>query len=398
MKENLLVTFEECVELGKSLRREGKNVLAIKAFKKAKKMFPVRDDVFLKNKILNEIEVTKRKKILKSKPLSLTVVLTNKCTLKCKMCGFWDKSWCDGKDFDITESRVIEIEKLLPYLDQITWTGGEIFLSKYFERLFNKASTYPHLKQMILTNGSLINEKWARKLTSTDITICYSIDGATKKTYENIRIGGKFEDLLRNIELINKYKEKCSHKIVTGIQFTVMKTNYHEMKKMLDFAKEHGFSFIRFYPILLLEDTENIFYQNDLEAANYLENIHPQLIKKALQYKIELIYQLPEIEYFGCYKDQLSEPRRTEMIKRFIKNSDKDLLCYSPWRNMHIDNDRVRSECYCLQDIGDLKKNSIEEIWNGKNMQKYRKKIIKKCFDLCDYKCIMGLISWISDH
>lgn len=382
---------EEYINLGKSLRREGKNDLAIKEFEKARKIIS-KDDIFLKNMILNEIEIIQRKSILKSKPQFLTVLLTNKCNLKCKMCGVR----CEEK-FDITKKRSIEIEKLFPYLQNIVWTGGEVFLSRYFRRLFDKASTYKHLQQMILTNGLLINKKWAKKLARSNVLISYSIDGATKKTYESIRGKGKFKNLIKRIKLLNKYRQRYNSKIKIGIQFTVMKTNYHEIEKMLDFAKKYEFNFIRFYPVLGLNDTENIFHQNDSEAANYLEKIRPKLVKKASKYKIRLDYQLPSLKNFDCYKDQFKEPRRTEIVNKCIKNLKKNILCYYPWQKMHIQNNRVRAECYCLRDIGDLKKNSLEEIWNGKNMQIYRKKIAKNRFDWCDYKCILNLIPWIHE-
>ena len=62
------------------------------------------------------------------------------------------------------EKTVDELVGLFPYLEVINWQGGEVFLVDYFEGLMNKASEYPNLKQQVVTNGSLLNERWAAKL------------------------------------------------------------------------------------------------------------------------------------------------------------------------------------------------------------------------------------------
>ncbi len=373
---------------GGAIKRDGGWEVIVE-YKNRLELPQIKGDEFLKNKVLNEIETLKRKTILQSKPLSLTVVLTSKCNLKCRMCGFWSGKWCnEGKSFDINEKVVIEIERLLPYLHNVIWTGGEIFLSKYFERLFDKASTYKHLSQTILTNGLLINEKWAKKLVKNNVTINYSIDGATKRIYEKIRNGGKFEDLIKSIKLINKYKKTYNSKTEKIIHFTVMRSNYREIEKILDFAYTYNFERVDFLSILGTSK-ENIFYSNDLNVANYLENIRPKIFEKASKYGIKINYQLPTKINLNYNKD-----KSKEQTNKFVKNNP--ILCNSPWKKMHIENNKVKINCYCPQDIGDLKKNSLEEIWNSKKMQIYRKKITKNCFDWCDYKCTLGINPWIN--
>jgi len=44
-------------------------------------------NIFFDNKILNENEINEGKIILKSKPLTLRIVITNLCNLECVMCG-----------------------------------------------------------------------------------------------------------------------------------------------------------------------------------------------------------------------------------------------------------------------------------------------------------------------
>ena len=62
---------------------------------------------------------------------------------------------------------------------------------------------------------------------------------------------------------------------------------------------------------------------------------------------------------------------------------------------MRIVENRVKFDCYCFDEIGDVEKNSLEEIWNGQAAQKYRKMIIEGCYERCSELCLNGLVPQI---
>jgi MoaA/NifB/PqqE/SkfB family radical SAM enzyme len=158
-----------------------------------------KDAIFFRNKMLNELEISQKNIILESKPMYLGVTLSSKCNLRCIMCRVAENTW------DVSQNIITEIIRLFPFLKRISWQGGEVFLLDYFGELFEKAAFYPNLKQTIVTNGLLIDKKWAEKLARCNADIIFSIDGVTKKTYEHIRRGARFEDLIRSIETLNAY-------------------------------------------------------------------------------------------------------------------------------------------------------------------------------------------------
>ena len=92
------------------------------------------------------------------------------------------------------------------------------------------------------TNASLLNESLIHSLLSSDLqTIVFSIDEKNKENYEKIRVNGKFEKILKNLELFNKIRNtyyKKDKKIVriTGVKIN-KKQNLEEMKNQWkDFA------------------------------------------------------------------------------------------------------------------------------------------------------------------
>lgn len=74
-----------------------------------------------------------------------------------------------------------------------------------------------------------------------------SVDGATKETYERIRFGGKWEDLLRNLHLFADWNRKAKHPFPVYVNNIISLDNYHEIAsipKVFDFVAEpHQFSF-----------------------------------------------------------------------------------------------------------------------------------------------------------
>lgn len=328
---------------------------------------------------MNRLEMEQEKTALSSKLTSLICALTNRCNMQCIMCDTWRTHW------EIPQKTYEEVLSLLPYLEHVIWLGGEVFLSKYFEELLEETKKYPHLEQRINTNGVLIDEKWAEKLFQNNIELIYSIDGVTKQTYEYIRRGARFDDLIRSLNttksMRQKYKDKKFH---LRMNVVVMRSNHHEIERFMDFAKEYGFSLVQLMPIVGEDTPEHIFSSNykDDGVLRYLYSAIEKLKVKACQYNIELLNSLPA---FGALSQEEAE----------TASKNDGLFCYLPWQQVLIYPDgNVRFGCFCLEPIGNVLENSIEEIWNSDKAQVYREKITKDTYqNLCSQRCVQGRIS-----
>ena len=102
---------------------------------------------FLHNLLLNEIEISRKKTILRSRPRQLGLTLTHRCNIRCKMCFYPTDPW------DMPEERIAEIYDLLPTLESVFWQGGEAFVSKHFKGLFREAVRHPYLQSTLVPNG-----------------------------------------------------------------------------------------------------------------------------------------------------------------------------------------------------------------------------------------------------
>lgn len=340
----------------------------------------------LYNMILNKNEITQGKRVLESKPRGLAITLTNKCNIRCIMCSVWQATW------DIPKKTVKEITELFPYLQRLFWQGGEVFLSPYFAELFEKVSAYPHIRQDINTNGLLINKEWAKKLVQANVNIIFSIDGVTKETYEYIRRDAHWEDLLKNIDILNKYMEdvppdtnhtgrRCS----TVINLVVMRSNYRQLGGFIDFAQKYRFSRLQITPVDI-GNQENIFLHRDEEALAYIDKVMPEIFEKAKEYGISVSNWLPSMKQEQNAKQEDNNEQREK---------SNGILCYWPWQFLFIDwGGKVRPQCFCIKEVGNINNYTLEEIWNNDMMQTYRQKLLHNdCLNWCGQRCISGTIA-----
>lgn len=343
------------------------------------------DNAFFRNRLLNELEIAERKTILSSKIRRLTVTLSNRCNLSCIMCITHNVPW------EIPKRTIKEIFSLFPYLEKVMWQGGEVFVLDYFEEILSYAYQFPNLRQSIVTNGQLITEKMAEQLVKNNAELTFSIDGITKDTYEYIRRKAKFDRLIRNIKLISELKKQYKSNTILNLNVAVMKSNYHQLEGFIDFAQEFGFEFICLMPIHIhLKTPEDIFTNQDMEALRFITEVSPKIEAKAKQYGIRLENRLSRLTEIN-----LTEPDTNKILNR---GGEKKLLCHIPWQQLLIDYDgTVRPDCLCRieKSAGSLLENSsLEEIWNNKVMQEYRKRIVDNDYvDLCNPMCISGKIT-----
>ena len=350
------------------------------------------NDIYLENIDLNEKEFKEKRFILESKPTRIMVTLTNRCNFKCKMCRWAIRK----KDLTLPAHFIEQIEKLFPYLDYIAWQGGEVFLVGYFKEIFKKIIQFPNIIQEITTNASLITEEWAELLSTSNTRLIVSIDSLNKDTYAYIREGGDLDDTIRNLSLISKARERNNKTnfFVTGLNIVVMRSNYKELESFVEFAQQYRFNFLNFmYLVDTLAPEEHIFEPLDLEALDYLRVSIPRIIERSRGLGINVCYEFEPI-----LSNSYTATKTTSDLGCQSSVDFDNCLCRLPWMRLFIsgaeEGIKVYPECICNIPVGELAKNSLEEIWNNEMMQLYRIKILNHTYNKwCNYRCIKGLVN-----
>jgi MoaA/NifB/PqqE/SkfB family radical SAM enzyme/thioredoxin-like negative regulator of GroEL len=351
---------------------------------------------FDKDVMLNKLELLQRKTVLKSKMKRLWVSVTTRCNIRCKTCGLWKQKW------DLPYKTAKEVMDNYPYLERLVWLGGEVFFYEHFEEMFDKAGTFPNLKQQVITNGIALTPKWIEKIMRTEnAELTFSIDGTTKEVYEEIRQGSNFEKLLEVVRLTMKTKKDLGVKKDIRMNSVIMRTNYNQIYDLLNFAHREGFNQVSLMALHFdSAPGENIFdnKRDNRHILKYLSDAIPVLRKRAKEYNIDLDILLPVEETFDKAVENAQSKHKETDNSLILAAQPKDLIitppnkvcCTMPWNYMMLcDDGNVLLTGSCIKSVGNIYHQSLSEIWNSTEAQKYRQMMIDKNFDenYCRLEC-----------
>jgi len=144
--------------------------------------------------------VSRRMRKLDKRPPFVHIETTNVCNARCAMCSYpimqRPKGYMSDQLYlkilrDCAEMRVADVN--LQYL-------GEPLLDQKICDRIREAKEYGFRVQMV-SNASLLDEAKARGLLASGVDeLRISMDGFTPKTFEDIRVGLKFEKVKGNVE------------------------------------------------------------------------------------------------------------------------------------------------------------------------------------------------------
>ncbi len=110
----------------------------------------------------------------------------------------------------------------------------------------------------LLTNGLMFKDFHPRipHIIENLTRLGVSIDGATKETYEKLRLGGKWDNINRNLECIAELKQQ--HNFKFELHMVVQKDNWQEIQTMIELGKQLGTDKIYFNKIQDWNTGQNI--------------------------------------------------------------------------------------------------------------------------------------------
>lgn len=190
---------------------------------------------------------------MKHKKIPINFYILKECNYNCKICfsQFEDKNKLNY------EEQIKIIDKLVGYVDKITFVGGEPLL--YLKLLdLIKYSKSKGFITSIVTNGSKLTEKFLEDSREYLDWVALSIDSLDTGT--NIDMGrGDITNQINHYEVVsllkkNKYKFK--------INTVVSKQNYQEnFKEFIEWAKPDRW---KVFQALILEGINNL-NKNEIE-------------------------------------------------------------------------------------------------------------------------------------
>jgi sulfatase maturation enzyme AslB (radical SAM superfamily) len=172
-------------------------------------------------------------------PKRMDFILSISCNLQCAMCnGDLSSSIRIHREkrppleSPYGDAFFEELEEFLPHLERSVFLGGEPFVAREPQRVFDLMIDQGHAGTVqVVTNGTQWNDRVARYLRELPMHLTVSIDGYTASTLESLRVGVDRDRLFANVD---RYQEALSG---TGrsisFHYCLMRQNWHEFGMFL---------------------------------------------------------------------------------------------------------------------------------------------------------------------
>jgi radical SAM protein with 4Fe4S-binding SPASM domain len=293
-------------------------------------------------------------------PKIIAVELTNDCNYKCTFCPMNNKksdiikrpvkrkkTYMSVKDFELI------INKYHYYMDVLNISHhGESLMHPELDKIVLVLKKYK-VKYSITTNGSLLNKRCRDILNSYPPTsIMFSLYSVYDKSYSKICGNQNLDNVFYNLELFAKSNNNKTKLIFRTLNIPLLKDEYHEFNHIID----------------------SIMKRNDIKNYEYNYNV------------------------LNSWAGRVNISKFDKDLKKHIK---KDKYCIQPWLHVIIGSDCGVYICNNHEEasIGNIKKESLFDIWNSDEYLKIRQNILKGKFNNnnkickeCDYYSVGSVV------
>jgi radical SAM protein with 4Fe4S-binding SPASM domain len=285
-------------------------------------------------------------------PFTVSIEPTTFCNLRCPECPSGLRKFTRDTGNISLEMYHHVIDQLYPDLFYlILYFQGEPYLHPLFFQMVEYAWK-KNIYTAISTNAHFLTDNFAKKTVESGLDrIIISLDGLDQATYEKYRVGGSFDKVLEGTRNLVKWKKELkSPTPYIILQFIVFRTNERQVPALRKLAKEIGVD--------------------------------------KLELKSAQVYNYEDGNPFIPVNESLSRYKKKSDGKYKIDNHLYN-NCLRMWRGCVITWDGLVVPCCFDKDadhrLGDLKKQSFQEIWRGRVYDEYRKKVFsaRKEIDIC---------------
>ena len=174
----------------------------------------------------------------------LRLAIDDSCNLRCPSCRKRLIFHKEGSAFNLGIRLADKINDWLHSCDHAMQvhigSDGDPFASHVYRHFMEQTPERDNIKYSILTNGLMMKDfshsvpHVVRNLKELGV----SIDGATRETYERLRLGGRWDKINENLQHISELKDKHGFRFI--MHYVVQRDNYHEMEEIVLLGEKHN--------------------------------------------------------------------------------------------------------------------------------------------------------------
>lgn len=327
------------------------------------------------NRARIEQHIARRDTALTSFPLTLQVEHTTVCNLRCRMCSITRPTRNRPAMF-LDEGVIERLRPVLPYVTDVKLNGGgEPFVVPEIENFLEVFGEYG-VELTTTTNATRIDEARARLIGETFRTLIVSMDGATKDTYDYVRVNGDFDVVMDAFDRLNRHRGPQLELI---IGFVCMRCNMHELPDLVRLAHERNVQQVHANWMVPFPDLP---WTHDQDPA-----LDPEAANRWLREAREVAEELGVgVRFPSELRKRPAKPLKVvegpaldvdeAPVKRtsgHIESTAVEGYCHIMYdRAMVLADGRVKPCCHSSEIMGNVLETDFEQIWNTPAYQQLR--------------------------
>jgi peptidoglycan/xylan/chitin deacetylase (PgdA/CDA1 family)/glycosyltransferase involved in cell wall biosynthesis/MoaA/NifB/PqqE/SkfB family radical SAM enzyme len=339
------------------------------------------DEAWAENDRRSRDEYRAARVVLSARPQFLIIDPSSRCNARCVMCPVSFRAPGDHGT-DLAPSIFQQLAPLISFASQVNlFSSGEPTIANDIVHIIDETQRLCSRQAAIWlsTNGKRLSETILERLMAPQTGLQFSVDGGTKEVLESIRRGIAFEELCQSLSLVQRRRGTGPYPALS-FSATISKRNLHDLANIFRLARTYGIEHVYFYeedPEVSAEEA----YVLDAADRPVFESLLPQIEESGVRYSNGLYFR-------GADGLRAIEPQPPA--------NPPTLRCLAPWKVWHQRADgTVRTCCTLRSSMGDLNKQTFDEVWNGEEYVKLRRAFVDQSGipGTC-YRCTDPLRTW----
>jgi radical SAM protein with 4Fe4S-binding SPASM domain len=313
---------------------------------------------------------------MREMPSFLQIEPVGQCNLKCRMCPIQFRT--DGADGNLAFIDFENFCNLVQEFPEITelhlqGLGEPLMHPRFFDMV--EFAVGRGIKVTTNSNLTLFTRRRAECCVTSGLdTLHVSVDGATKNTYELVRVGSNFDKVVSNIRLLTDVKQQMrSETPHLRVVFVLMRLNLHELAELVRLAASLSVREI-FAQHLCHDFKESTLPAKYRPMRNFVDdqtlfNEDPSRIKRSFD-EAQAVAQEVGIDL------RLPSPRPTPRAL----GSRGRARCDWPWRGMYMSYDGQSMPCCMIStpdrfNFGNAVASGARALWSGDAYEEFRRRL-----------------------
>jgi MoaA/NifB/PqqE/SkfB family radical SAM enzyme len=310
-------------------------------------------------------------------PKALYIELTDRCNLLCPMCR---QSAVAGDVLPLETFKEIA-DTLFPHAVFVDLRGwGESTMLPTFDDYLDYSLKFP-LKKKLITNATVNKPSVWQRLGETGVVVGVSIDAADKELYEQLRVGGKLEKTLANVQQLVQAASAAGYDPKQQVYFciTASGSNIFDIKNIVRIGLDLGINRFKLEPIKTSD-------QDPVHLKNFTKEVREEM------------ETLRELARETGARIELS----ASMIEEDVHLLATQKLCIHPWQYLYVNARRRMGFCDHLNGVEEFTfarwgEVDFETFWNGEQMVRLRQEHLER-FHQKQQISICGDCNWCYDQ